>query len=290
MDRKPFARNHLLCILRISAVLLFGTVLVAQPNPERLIKELDKNGCAVLRISQVRICRYDYKVDKRLVEALSFQPPGEGEFPGVLLIPGHMGTAQNFIPLGNRLAELGIACLAVTQPGYGKSKGPADFVGPKTIAALAEGYRKFQQEPFVDENRMGIYGYSRGGMAASLLAVQLPDVRAAVFGAGIYDFKKAYEETRIEGIRNLMRSETGMGRKAIEERSSILKMEKLSCPVLILHGERDERVPVDQALMLRDRLTSLGKEFEIKLFPDSGHEMRPEVPMLTVEFLRRRLK
>jgi len=127
-------------------------------------------------------------------------------------------------------------------------------------------------------------------MAASLLAVQLPDVRAAVFGAGIYDFKKAYEETRIEGIRNLMRSETGMGRKAIEERSSILKMEKLSCPVLILHGERDERVPVDQALMLRDRLTSLGKEFEVKLFPDSGHEMRPEVPMLTVEFLRRRLK
>jgi len=52
----------------------------------------------------------------------------------------------------------------------------------------------------------------------------------------------------------------------------------------------DERVPVSQALMVCDRLTALGKEFEIRLFPYSNHEMRPEVPMLRVDFLRRRLK
>jgi dipeptidyl aminopeptidase/acylaminoacyl peptidase len=277
-------------MVQICVVLLSGGVLVAQPDSERLVKAIEKNGCVVLRASQVRICRYDYQVDNRSVEALSFQPPGEGQFPGVLLIPGHMHTAKDLIQMGNVLAGLGFACLAVTPPGYGKSKGPRDFVGPKTIAVLTAGYRKFQQEPFVDENRMGIYGYSRGGMAASLLAVQLPDARAAVFGAGIYDFRKAFEETRIEGIRDIMRSETGMSRKAIEERSSILQMEKLNCPVLILHGEKDERVPVSQAIMLRDRLTSLGKEFEIRLFPNSGHEMGPEVRILTVEFFRRRLK
>lgn len=290
MNPKRLAGKHLSCIVHLSVVFFFCGILAGQPEGEKLMKGLEKNGCVTMRASQVRICRYDYRVNNRPVEALSFQPPGDGTFPGVLLIPGHMGTAEGFLPLGNRLASQGIACLAVTQPGYGKSKGPADFVGPKTIAALAEGYRKFQQEPFVDKNRMGIYGYSRGGMAASLLAVQLPDVRAAVFGAGIYDFKKQYQETRIEGIRRLMKSETGLGRQAIEERSSILQMHNLNCPVLILHGEMDERVPVSQALMLRDRLTALGKEFEIRLFPDSGHEMRPEVPMLAVEFLRRRLK
>jgi hypothetical protein len=41
---------------------------------------------------------------------------------------------------------------------------------------------------------MGIYGYSRGGMAASLLAVKLDDVQAVVLSAGIYDFKEAYDE------------------------------------------------------------------------------------------------
>jgi len=270
-------------------ILLLGSLAAAQPDGGKLIKGIEKNGCIVLRASRVRICKYDYRVDGRQVEALSFQPAGDGRFPGVLLIPGHMHTAKDLIGLGNRLADLGIACVAVTPPGYGKSKGMRDFNGPKTIAALATGYRKLQEEPFVDRNRMGIYGYSRGGMAASLLALQLPDVRAAVFGAGIYDFRKAFEETKIDGIRENMRSETAMGRKAVEERSSILQMEKLKCPVLIIHGEKDDRVPVSQALLLRDRLTSLGKEFEIRLFPEAGHSI-PEAQILTVEFLRRRLR
>ncbi len=291
MNPKRGASNHLAYIVQTCVVLLLGGILAAQPQDDkRLIKSIEKEGCAVVPGSHVRACRYDYRVDGRSVEALSFQPPGEGPFPGVLLIPGHMGTAKDFIRMGARLARLGFACLAVTPPGYGKSKGPRDFNGPRTIAVLTAGYRKFQQESFVDENRMGIYGYSRGGMAASLLAVQLPDVRAAVFGAGIYDFRKAFEETPIDGIRENMRSETGMGRKAVEERSSILQMEKLNCPVLIIHGEKDERVPVSQALMLRDRLTALGKEFEIRLFPNGKHAIGPDVQILTVEFFRRRLK
>ena len=122
---------------------------------------------------------------------------------------------------------------------------------------------------------MGIYGFSRGGMAASLLAVRLDDVRAAVFGAGIYDFQKAYDEMKIEGIRANMKAESGMTEAAVRERSSIFQMEKLKCPVLILHGEKDENVPVSQAYMLRDRLTALKKDFEIKLYPDRAHGIGP---------------
>jgi pimeloyl-ACP methyl ester carboxylesterase len=62
-------------------------------------------------------------------------------------------------------------------------------------------------------------------------------------------------------------------------------MERLKCPVLILHGEKDVNVPVSQALLLRDRLTQLHKESEIKLFPDREHSIGPEVNDLTVEFL-----
>ena len=95
---------------------------------------------------------------------------------------------------------------------------------------------------------MGIYGFSRGGMAA-LLAVQLDDLKAAVFGAGIYDFKRAHDEATIEGIRTNMESETGWTEAAIRERSSIFQMDRLKCPVLILHGEKDINVPVSQALL-----------------------------------------
>ncbi|MGI8746258.1 MAG: alpha/beta hydrolase family protein [Bryobacteraceae bacterium] len=238
----------------------------------------------------MRICRYDYEVDDRKVESLSFHPRGDGPFPGVLLIPGYGRTAFDLIGLGARLAAGGFAGIAVTQPGFGQSQGPPDFVGPKTLRVLTTGYRKFEREAFVDPKRMGIYGYSRGAMAASLLVLELNDVKAAVFGAGVYDFKRAYDETPLQGVRANMLAETGMTDEAIRQRSSIVRMERLKCPVLILHGERDRNVPVGQALLLRDRLTSLHKEFEIKLFPDKEHSIGPEVGTLTVDFFRRKLK
>jgi len=67
-------------------------------------------------------------------------------------------------------------------------------------------------------------------------------------------------------------------------------MDQLKCPVLILHGEKDKNVPVTQALILRDRLTQLHKDFEIKLFPDKEHSIGPEAGDLTLDFFRRRLK
>ena len=41
--------------------------------------------------------------------------------------------------------------------------------------------------------------------------------------------------------------------------------------MLILHGEQDENVPVNQAYLLRDRLTELKKDFEIKIFVKGKH-------------------
>jgi hypothetical protein len=49
-------------------------------------------------------------------------------------------------------------------------------------------------------------------------------------------------------------------------------------------------VPVSQALLLRDRLTALHKDFEIRLFPDREHAIGPEAIPVTVDFFQRRLK
>jgi len=112
-----------------------------------------------------------------------------------------------------------LALTAVSQPSFGKSAGPADYVGPKILKVLTVGFRRLQKEPFVDPKRVGIYGYSRGGIAASLLAVELDDVKAAVFGAGISDFQRMYDEVAIPGIRENMKSETGMTPEAVRVRS-----------------------------------------------------------------------
>lgn len=281
--------KYLPCLLLIP--LLCTATVTAQPSGAAKIREgLATSNCVRVEGTQINVCKYDYASNGLTVEAISFRPEGDRRFPGVLMIPGFQRTALDLIPLGVALARAGFAGVGITQPGFGRSQGKPDYVGPNTLRVLTEGYRKFKREPYVDPETMGIYGFSRGGMAASLLAVQIDDVDAAVFGAGVYDFKKAHDEATIEGIRHNMEIESGWTDEAIRERSSVLRMEKLKCPVLILHGEKDANVPVTQAYLLRDRLTALKKEFEIKLFPDREHGIGPEVTTETVDFFKRRLK
>lgn len=280
-------------ILTVGMFLLCASSVLAQPQrPDfsRLIDAMEKDGCVAHEESGVRVCKRDYTVDGKNVEAISFEPKGSGRSPGLLLIPGHATTARDWIPNGLTYARNGFAGLGVSQPGYGRSEGPADYVGPRTLKVLTEGFRRLQREPFVDAKRMGVVGYSRGGMAASLLAVRLDDLKAAVLGGGVYDFKRQYDEVTIEGIRQNMKAETGMTEEAIKLRSSILQMEKLKCPVLILHGEKDANVPVSQARLLRDRLTELKKEFEIQIFPDRDHAIGPaNLYKYSLDFLKRKL-
>jgi dipeptidyl aminopeptidase/acylaminoacyl peptidase len=271
-------------------LLLTPATRAQQLSREKIVEALEKDGCVTLEESKVKICKYDLAFERDTIEAISFQPAASGRHPGVLLIPGYQGDAKGYITLGKILAQQGFACLSVAHPGFGKSRAKPDFVGPETVRTLIEAFRKFQREPYVDAEKMGIFGYSRGAMAASLIAVQLKDVKAAVFGAGVYDFKKAFDEVTIEGIRENMRAETGMTAQAIKERSSVLQMKNLKCPVLILHSEKDENVPVSQAYVLRDRLTQLKKDFEVKISPTGKHGfMDGDFVSNTINFFKRRL-
>jgi dipeptidyl aminopeptidase/acylaminoacyl peptidase len=258
-------------------VLLYGPVASAQQPLDlaTISSALDKEGKFVFERANVLVLKYDFTCDGDAVEAIAFRPTKEGNYPGVVLIPGFSRTARDYIPLGIRFAREGMAAIAITQRGFGKSAGKPDFVGPKTMAGIEAGFNKFRSEPYVDPNRMGVFGYSRGAMAASLLAVKVKPgiIKAAAFGAGIYDFKKAYDDVKLAGIRENMEKEAGLSEAAVAERSSIRRMESLACPVLILHGEKDENAPASQAYLLRDRLKELKKEFEIKTFPGRDHDI-----------------
>jgi dipeptidyl aminopeptidase/acylaminoacyl peptidase len=286
---KPtFSPKHFVVALVLS---LPSLAVAQQMDRQQILNTLEKDGCVTLTERKVKICREDYLSDGKLVEAVSIRPLAEGKFPGLLLIPGHQGPATFFITLGTIFAGQGFACLAVGQPGSGKTQVELDFVGPKTVKAMIAGYEKLKREPYVDSKRMGIFGYSRGGMAAALMATKLKDLKAVVLGAGVYDFQKAYDDVKIEGIRKNMMAETGMTEKAIRERSAILHLKHLNAPVLILHTETDENVPVNQAYLLRDRLTELKKDFEIKIFPQGKHGwLSGDLIDATTDFFNRRLK
>jgi dipeptidyl aminopeptidase/acylaminoacyl peptidase len=274
------------------SLLLASAVVVQAPAPldrAAIVQALETETCVPVESPAVRVCRADYSWDGRALEALSFQPATGERLPGILLVPGFQRTARDLIGLGVQLAGEGFVGLAVTQPGFGRSEGPADYVGPRTVRALEEGLDRLKKDARVDASRIGLYGFSRGGMAAALIAVRRDDLKAAVFGAGIYDFQRAHDEVPIEAIRKNMEIETGMTREAVEVRSAVLRMDALRCPVLILHGDADRNVPVSQALLLQERLKALGKDFEIRIFPGRDHGIGPEVATETVAFFKKRL-
>jgi len=287
-------KRMLTCLLYFVAfllVVLTSSVNAQQSSQPTLDEVLEKEGCVTNEQSQVKICKYDYLASGKKIEAFVIRPLADGKYPGLVLLSGREGAKTSFT-FATIFVRQGFACLAISELGYGKSEGKPDFMGPASIEAFAIGFRKFGGEPFINAQKMGVFGYSRGGMAASLLTINLGKaVKAAVFGAGVYDLKKAYDETKFEGTRENIKAETGFTEKAIKERSSIFQMEKLKTPILIIHGENDENVPTNQALLLRDRLTELKKDFEIIILADHKHgQFKGNFISPVIDFFNRKLK
>ncbi len=281
----------LISFILCSLFLLTSSIKAQQPDRSPLIATLEKEGCTVTEDGKVKICKFDYKYKNKTIEALTFRPNKNGKFPGVFLIPGYQGTAGDYLLEGTVLAKLGIASMSVGTAGFGKTELKPDFLGKTTISAFIEGYKKFKREFFVDTEKLGVLGYSRGAIAASLLITRVKDVKAAVLGGGIYDLKKAYDELTIEGIKENIKAETGLTEKALRERSAIFRVEKINSAVLIVHGEEDLNAPTNQAYLLRDKLKETGKEFEFQIIAGKNHSnLGGEFLTIAFDFLSRKLK
>ncbi|HMO79243.1 MAG TPA: prolyl oligopeptidase family serine peptidase [Pyrinomonadaceae bacterium] len=259
------------------------------PDRTEIIKVIQKEGCATIEDDRVKVCKFDYKFNGKNVEALTFRPTTEGRFPSVMMIPGYQGTAGTYFSFGTVFAKLGFATMTVSTPGFGTTEIEPDFLGERTINAFLEGFKKFEQEPYVDSQKMGLFGYSRGAIAASLMLPRLDRVKAAVLGGGIYDLKLAYNDITIEAIKANIEKETGLTDDALKMRSSIFQVNKISSAILIVHGDKDMNAPVNQAYLLYDRLKSLEKDVEFKLLEGQDHGIRaPDLFNLMTDFFSRK--
>ncbi len=133
-----------------------------------------------------------------------------------------------------------------------------------------------RRQPYVN-GRVGIYGGSYGGMQSMSAITRTPDkFDAAVPMRGIYSesLTLPYAD-RLGKIFTI----TGHGgtpeeRPEIYAKSETLdRMDRITAPVLIMHGEFDVRAPFENFELAVERLEALGKEFESKTYPE-GHGFR----------------
>ena len=133
-----------------------------------------------------------------------------------------------------------------------------------------------RRQPYVN-GRVGIYGGSYGGMQSMSAITRTPNkFDAAVPMRGIYSesLTLPYAD-RLGKIFTI----TGHGgtpeeRPEIYAKSETLdRMDRITSPVLIMHGEFDVRAPFENFELAVERLEALGKEFESKTYPE-GHGFR----------------
>jgi dipeptidyl aminopeptidase/acylaminoacyl peptidase len=216
------------------------------------------------------------KDTNKKVELFWTKPTGDGPYPAILFIHGHQEQVrdggESYARIGRlgMMANRGYVASAVSQPGYGNSDGPADFCGPFTQDAVLVAIDFLRNRPFVDRNKVVIFGYSRGSIVASMVATKDPMLAALILGAGAYDFFTWYP-TGISGINSLLEREAGTSSRAFRDRSAIYHVEKIKTPILLLHGAKDERIPVKQAKVFAEKLKAQGIPVKVVIFPRAGH-------------------
>jgi dienelactone hydrolase len=201
----------------------------------------------MLRASQ---SRDRFESGGRQISLDCFLPEGSGPFPAVIGLYGLHGGHAGMAEPGRILAEQGFAVFVLH---YLDRTGPVEFSKgamlrhfPVWMKTLWDGVGYIHQRPEVDAGKTGFFGFSLGAYLA--LASAAIDGRITAV---------------VECFGGLPKEMTFFMRRL--------------CPVLILHGDADPVVPVEEAYHLKEVLESRGLPYEMKIYPGVGHGFAGEI-------------
>jgi dipeptidyl aminopeptidase/acylaminoacyl peptidase len=209
-----------------------------------------------------------------------------GRLPGLLVLNGGEGNVDRCVKMSQDIAAMGIQVACVNIPGYGNSSGPSRFVGQPSVVASRRALDMLAARLDVDSTRLAVWGLGHGAVAAGLLMDYDSRPRALILESGLYDPLTLWPEAPLRTKLSILR-EVWPSKRILKERSVIANLPpKLGCSVLIMHGERDNRVPVGQAVKLADALRVRGAKVSTRYFPQASHDLGKRVEPELRAFLR----
>ena len=211
---------------------------------------------------------------------------GQGPRPTVVLFDG-MDNAKEMsvVFAGLDLAKRGISVLAIDGPGQSEPLRLHNIPSRHEYEAAGRpAYDYVASRPEVDATRVAVMGYSFGGYHAPRICAFDKRYAACVcFGAmhwNIHDFVKGHAPTdprQTSGSTFQWRWVVGapdVGTALEWSKKFTLEgvAEKVTCPILILHGESDRVVPLAEAQKLYERVGSKNKTLRIFTEAEGGAE------------------
>lgn len=194
---------------------------------------------------------------------------GGAALPGTLFLPDSSDPKPAVIvlaPGGGRpepadegyareLAKKGYVALSVSyQVNGGPSKGPASW-SPRITSDLLGVVKWLRELPEVAGRPVGTVGFSAGSHGL-LLGARTPAVRAMVIYYGGYN------------IRKFARDGQNMPQTT---RIPIDAAPEIFGAALLLHGEKDDEISVQDAIETRDAMKAAGKTVELVIYPGAYH-------------------
>ncbi len=128
---------------------------------------------------------------------------------------------------------------------------------------VEDGTRWLINEGIADKNNVCIAGASYGGYAALMGAVKTPDLYQCIISfAGVTDVEDLVKSHRRYTHFDIVKKQIGSDYSELWEVSPLKHAEKITKPVLLIHGDKDRVVDVKQSKKMFKRLKSKGKPVE----------------------------
>ncbi len=138
------------------------------------------------------------------------------------------------------------------------------------------------RHPFMDLDRVGIYGHSGGGFASTDAMVRFPDFfHVAVSGAGNHD-NASYNIYWAEKYQGLLEADSAGGTTNFTDEANKTHIANLKGKLLLMHGDMDDNVHPAMTVQLIDELTKANKDYDLVWAPDRAHGLNEPY------FIRRR--
>jgi dipeptidyl aminopeptidase/acylaminoacyl peptidase len=145
---------------------------------------------------------------------------------------------------------------------------------------VTDGVRALIEAGAVDANRICIVGHSYGGYAALAGATYTPELyRCAVSISGVSDLPRSLRTERTDGglssasyeYWTLSMGSPSADREMLERFSPSRNAAQIQVPVLLMHGEADETVPIIQSEIMDRALRDAGKNVRFVRIEESDH-------------------
>lgn len=252
-------------------------------------------------LDSISIFKIQYLSDGLKVNGFMIQPKTKEKVPCIIFNRGGNGdfgtlSISTALRLG-KLAKEGYVIIASQYRGNGGSEGREEF-GGKDVNDVLNLLDVLAEVELANTEKVGMYGWSRGGMMTYIALTKTDKIKAAVVGGApssqyesIKDRPRMEKEVLADFIPNYEKNRIA----ELDKRSPIKWANQFSknVPILILHGTSDWRVKPEQSLNMAQEFTKYRIPYRLIMFEGGDHgimEFREEVEEQVLLWFNRYLK